>query len=601
MKTKAIMLLTSMFLTVFSVVAFGAESGKNTYVQNLVKQKLKTLSKTVAATITAQGMVSGRVIDRQSNAGVANITVTAHPQVGDFCSTSGGSALTDSTGNYTITGLASGAYKIEFSEDSDQALYSRQWYNDTLDEGLGTVIQVTEPGTTTGINASLDRGGAISGKVTCPSSAPISSFSVQAVGSKGYVTSTTATILSGTTGIPGYDGSYTLSGLPSDTYTVSFNSIYMGDSSPLCVSQDYPSQVPVDTPSVTANINETLALGGSITGKLVDSSNIPIPNVQLYTTAPGAPLVGTTNFGISDQTGTFTISGLAGGTYDVIIDARQSGTGYILLKQASVSVSPPGTTDIGTKTLQPGGLIKGTVTNKSAGAPLKDVSVIGYDTTGEFVSFAVTDAAGAYTLTGFASGSDKVQFVACQGGYAEQWYNGKASQANADPVTVAAPNATIGINGVLDLGVSNIAPVASSQSVTTAGNSSKSITLAATDAEGDSLTYSIITPPAHGALTGTPPAVTYAPTSGYSGPDSFTFKANDGNKDSNIATVTITVTAAAKPGDCDNNGTVTIAEVQSAINMFLGLNTVAPCVDTNGNNSVSIDEVQKTINSFLGL
>ena len=56
-----------------------------------------------------------------------------------------------------------------------------------------------------------------------------------------------------------------------------------------------------------------------------------------------------------------------------------------------------------------------------------------------------------------------------------------------------------------------------------------------------------------------------------------------------------------KPGDCDNNGTVTIGEVQKAINMFLG--TLAPgCgVDCNGNGQVSIGEVQKVINVFLGL
>jgi hypothetical protein len=56
-----------------------------------------------------------------------------------------------------------------------------------------------------------------------------------------------------------------------------------------------------------------------------------------------------------------------------------------------------------------------------------------------------------------------------------------------------------------------------------------------------------------------------------------------------------------KPGDCDNSGTVTIAEVQSAINMFLGVKAVAVCVDQDGIGGVSIAEVQKVINSFLGL
>ena len=59
--------------------------------------------------------------------------------------------------------------------------------------------------------------------------------------------------------------------------------------------------------------------------------------------------------------------------------------------------------------------------------------------------------------------------------------------------------------------------------------------------------------------------------------------------------------SAAIPGDCDSNGTVSIGEVQKAINMFLG--TFAPgCgVDCNGDGTVSIGEVQKVINAFLGL
>lgn len=55
------------------------------------------------------------------------------------------------------------------------------------------------------------------------------------------------------------------------------------------------------------------------------------------------------------------------------------------------------------------------------------------------------------------------------------------------------------------------------------------------------------------------------------------------------------------PGDCDNNNTVSIAEVQSAINMFLGIKPVAGCVDINSDGAVAINEVQKTINSFLGI
>ncbi len=66
------------------------------------------------------------------------------------------------------------------------------------------------------------------------------------------------------------------------------------------------------------------------------------------------------------------------------------------------------------------------------------------------------------------------------------------------------------------------------------------------------------------------------------------------------ATFTILPTTV-KPGDCDNSGTVSIAEVQSAINMFLGLKAAEVCVNQDGAGGVSIAEVQKVINSFLGL
>jgi hypothetical protein len=50
------------------------------------------------------------------------------------------------------------------------------------------------------------------------------------------------------------------------------------------------------------------------------------------------------------------------------------------------------------------------------------------------------------------------------------------------------------------------------------------ITLAASDPNGGTLTYSIVTPPVNGTLIGTPPNVSYDPAPGVFGPDSFTFK-----------------------------------------------------------------------------
>lgn len=62
-----------------------------------------------------------------------------------------------------------------------------------------------------------------------------------------------------------------------------------------------------------------------------------------------------------------------------------------------------------------------------------------------------------------------------------------------------------------------------------------------------------------------------------------------------------TVAISLKAGDCNYDNQVTIAEVQSGINMFLGLKASEACVDMNSDRAVSISEVQKVINSFLGL
>jgi len=66
-----------------------------------------------------------------------------------------------------------------------------------------------------------------------------------------------------------------------------------------------------------------------------------------------------------------------------------------------------------------------------------------------------------------------------------------------------------------------------------------------TDADSDPLTADKNTDPANGSFVlNADGSFTYTPNSGFSGTDSFTYHANDGQLDSNVATVTITVGAA---------------------------------------------------------
>jgi VCBS repeat-containing protein len=62
------------------------------------------------------------------------------------------------------------------------------------------------------------------------------------------------------------------------------------------------------------------------------------------------------------------------------------------------------------------------------------------------------------------------------------------------------------------------------------------------DVDGDPLTAALVIGPANGSLTlNANGSFSYVPNLNYSGPDSFTYKANDGTADSNVATVSITV------------------------------------------------------------
>ena len=113
----------------------------------------------------------------------------------------------------------------------------------------------------------------------------------------------------------------------------------------------------------------------------------------------------------------------------------------------------------------------------------------------------------------------------------------------------------------------NSAPVGSAGSYSTEPEDSVTVTLSATDADGDSLTYIVATLPTKGSLSvgsttivaGDLPytiaasgnTLTYTASGTAHGTDTFTFKANDGTVDSAAATVSIVVNLAPTAGTTD--------------------------------------------------
>ena len=103
----------------------------------------------------------------------------------------------------------------------------------------------------------------------------------------------------------------------------------------------------------------------------------------------------------------------------------------------------------------------------------------------------------------------------------------------------AGPNGT-------DTPNTNVPPVVTSLAATTVSETPVPVNLLGSDANGDALSYRAVTQPLHGTVNVTGNVATYFPAPGFVGTDSFTYAAWDGSTDSNLGTVSLTVS----PGQC---------------------------------------------------
>ncbi|MFG2972156.1 FG-GAP-like repeat-containing protein [Streptomyces sp. NPDC048331] len=112
-----------------------------------------------------------------------------------------------------------------------------------------------------------------------------------------------------------------------------------------------------------------------------------------------------------------------------------------------------------------------------------------------------------------------------------------------------------------------------------------------TDPDGNTLTASVVTGPAHGTLTlGADGSFSYQPVGAYVGSDSFTYKATDGTVDSGVATVTIDVSAGC-------NG---LAATITGNGIVAGTSGADVIVTGTGNDTVSGNGGNDTICTFAG-
>ncbi len=160
-------------------------------------------------------------------------------------------------------------------------------------------------------------------------------------------------------------------------------------------------------------------------------------------------------------------------------------------------------------------------TTGTLGAPLR----------GQYGSL-VLDASGNYTYTLDASSAATIQALGN-----DELVTDVFSYSAADVVGSSSATLTVSIFGIDD------APTSSSTSIVTNENASVSGALpAATDVEGDAVTYVLVGAPAHGtAVVNADGSFSYTPNAGFFGADSFAFRVDDGWTSSAHYTVDVTV------------------------------------------------------------
>ena len=417
----------------------------------------------IDAVMILGGSITGTVTDA-GGSGLAGICASAiasgEPSLG--------STPTTSSGTYTIAGVPTDGYAVEFYACSTSANYVTQYYDSTTSGALqisgATTVSVTAGVTTLGIDAVMVLGGSITGTVTDAGGAAVAGACV------------TASTTSGVAGTATSDatGAYTVSGLATGSYTVFFSGCTSTSAS--YVSQYYDGTtggvstsaaalaVAVYVGSTTSGIDATLAAGGTISGTVTNAAGSAVGGECVSVDSLSAGLGGAAT---TASDGTYAVTGLAAGNYVVeFLDCTATGYadqyydgvagGTPAYQSAEVLTVAAGSTATANASLVLGGSISGTVTASDSG--VAGVCVLAATADGSSVGQAQTTASGTYTIAGLSAGSYVVSFSDCGGAgdYAPQYYDGvtggAATYGAATAVSVTAGQTTSSIDAVMAAG-----------------------------------------------------------------------------------------------------------------------------------------------------
>jgi len=340
--------------------------------------------------LTMGGAIEGRILAPEGmSLDEGNTFVEAHAADGTSYEFE---EVVDADGRYRLDGLATGDYRLKFSDRNRE--YASVYSGGSATLAAATVLPVSARSTTQAGDVRFTVGGIITGKVTGPNSSAIPT------GSDAYVTGFDSSGDQVAYAGVQEDGTYRMTGLPVGQIRLQFSTDAEDYASEFYLDKatlDSATPVEVSLANPVSEINASLELAGSLTGTVsaADGSQLPTEGEITVTLYDSAGNVRDTRELWED--GDFTFYGLTPGSYRVKV---ADSTGAFLTEYFANKTSLASATPINVTAGAPSGPVAVEIDRLAApSAPTNVVATPGNGTAA--VSWAAPSTDGGAPVTGY--------------------------------------------------------------------------------------------------------------------------------------------------------------------------------------------------------
>jgi hypothetical protein len=310
--------------------------------------ELRAQSSLDAEELNGSGLIIGKVTASDGVTPLTGIKVTAYRQVSVNEWQVAGSVFSNTSGDYVISGLASGIYRAKFEDDAGN--YATEYYDNQTFFAMATNFNVIDGQPTPNINAAMAQAGKIAGMITLVGGGAASDVVASAWALIGD------TWLPVANAVAGSGGAYTIGGLSPGIYRVRFADIY---TPPRYLIQWYDGKLTVDDAqditvtggATVSNINAAMGSYGSITGNVKaydETTNLADIDVDVYRWVDAHSYWEWESYGTTDGSGNYEAPGLVTETYRVqFTDSRGQFSGEFYHNQPDIDTANDVTVSLG--------------------------------------------------------------------------------------------------------------------------------------------------------------------------------------------------------------------------------------------------------------